>query len=79
MNAIELDAIAHDGKVIVSLPEAYRESWNNKSVHVIILAPENAAIGPKASLLSSLKQIKVSGPQDFSENPDAYLNGEKHA
>jgi hypothetical protein len=29
------------------------------------------------SLLSRLKQIKISAPSDFSENLDAYLNGEK--
>jgi hypothetical protein len=29
------------------------------------------------SLFSRLKQIKISAPPDFSENLDAYLNGEK--
>ena len=78
MYAIELDAIAHDGQVIVSIPEAYREQWNDKVVRVIILASEELAAKPKTSLLSSLKQIKISGPEDFSENLDAYLSGEKH-
>jgi len=68
MNAIELDAIAHDGKVIVSIFEAYREQWNDKAVRVIILASDEPADKPKTSLLSSLKQIKISGPEDFSEN-----------
>jgi hypothetical protein len=31
------------------------------------------------SLLSRLRQIKISAPSDFSENIDAYLNGEKGA
>ncbi len=70
MNAIELDAIAHNGKVIVSIPEAYREQWNDKAVRVIILVSDEADVKPKTSLLSSLKQIKVSGPADFSENLD---------
>ena len=30
------------------------------------------------SLLSRLKQIKITAPPDFSENLDAYLNGEKN-
>ena len=30
------------------------------------------------SLLSRLKQIKIAAPPDFSENLDAYLNGEKN-
>ncbi len=68
MNAIELDAIAHDGKVIVSIPEAYHEQWNDKAVRVIILASDEPAAKPKQTLLSSLKQIKISGPEDFPEN-----------
>ena len=71
MNAIELDAIAHDGKVIVSIPDAYREQWNDKAVRVIILASDEPVAKPKTSLLSSLKQIKISGPEDFSENMTA--------
>ena len=66
MNAIELDAIAHDGKVIVSIPEAYREQWNDKAVRVIILASDEPVAKPKTSLLSSLKQIKISGPKDLT-------------
>mgnify|MGYP001799739350 CR=1 FL=1 len=31
------------------------------------------------SLFARLKQIEISGPSDFSENLDAYLNGEKDA
>jgi len=31
-----------------------------------------------SSLFSRLKQIKISAPPDFSENLDAYLNGEKN-
>jgi hypothetical protein len=31
----------------------------------------------KSSLFSRLKQIKISAPPDFSENIDAYFNGEK--
>jgi hypothetical protein len=30
-----------------------------------------------SSLFSRLRQIKISAPPDFSENLDAYLNGEK--
>lgn len=77
MHAIELDAIAQDGKVIVTLPEAYRESWNDKAVRVIVMAEAEPAHHPKPSLMSALKQIKISAPEDFSENLDAYLSGEK--
>ena len=37
----------------------------------------NEPIAPD-SLLSRLKQIKITAPSDFSENLDAYLNGEKN-
>lgn len=73
-----MNAIAHDGKVIVNIPEAYREQWNDKAVRVIILAADEPAAKTKQSLLSSLNKIKISGPVDFAENLDAYLNGEKH-
>lgn len=78
MHALELDAIAHDGKITVNIPEAYREQWNEKAVRVIILAVDEPTNTAKPSLLSALKQIKISAPEDFSENLDAYLSGEKH-
>lgn len=78
MHAIELDAIAQDGKVVVTLPEAYRKSWNDKAVRVIVMAEAEPTNHPKPSLMSALKQIKISAPEDFSENLDAYLSGEKH-
>lgn len=77
MNAVELNAIAHDGTVTVTIPEAYREEWNEKPVRVIIMVDEPSSEKPKSSLFSSLRRIKISGPADFSENIDAYLNDEK--
>jgi hypothetical protein len=29
------------------------------------------------TLFSKLRQIEIDGPEDFSENPDLYLSGEK--
>ena len=79
MNAIELSTIAHNGEVTVTIPDAYRHAWDAKPVRVIIIAEEESSPKPKTSLLSSLRQIKINGPADFSENIDAYLNGEKDA
>jgi len=79
MNAIELNTIAHNGVITVTIPEALRTQWNEKAIRVIVMAIEDEPINPKASLLSSLKQIKIAAPADFSENLDAYLNGEKNA
>lgn len=79
MNAIELNTIAHNGVITVTIPEALRTQWDEKAIRVIVMAIEDEPINPKASLLSSLKQIKIAAPADFSENLDAYLNGEKNA
>lgn len=80
MNAIELNAVARDGRVTVTIPDAYRQAWDDKSVRVIVIVDEDAAPPkPKASLLVRLREIKISGPADFAENIDAYLNGEKNA
>ncbi|HKB67719.1 MAG TPA: hypothetical protein VKC61_17810 [Pyrinomonadaceae bacterium] len=35
------------------------------------------AQGNGSSLLSKLKNITIDGPEDFSENLDLYLSGEK--
>ena len=79
MNAIELSAIAQDGKVTVTIPDIYRHEWDAMPVRVIVIAEEESSPKPKSSLFASLKQIKINGPADFSENIDAYLNGEKDA
>lgn len=79
MNAIELNAVARNGKVTVTIPDAYRQEWDSKSVRVIVIVEEKAAPKPRNSLLSGLQKIKIQGPADLSENIDAYLNGEKNA
>ena len=33
--------------------------------------------GGARDILESLREIKIQGPKDFSENIDLYLNGEK--
>jgi hypothetical protein len=79
MNALELNAVAHDGQVSVTIPERYRAAWNEKSVRVILMMDEEPSSRPEQSLLARLKQVKISGPADFSEEHDAYLTGEKNA
>ena len=79
MNAIELNAIAHDGTVTITLPELYRQAWNEKPIRVLLIKEDETQPPSKGSLLGKLRQIKISGPTDFSENIDTYLNGEKSA
>jgi hypothetical protein len=52
----------------------------DEAAHTPAETPVSANPKPIAasSIFSRLKQIKISAPQDFSENLDAYLNGEKH-
>ena len=79
MDALELNAIAHNGTVTVTLPDLYRQAWDEQPLRVILLKDDPSQVPTNVSLLAKLRQIKISGPADFSENIDAYLTGEKNA
>lgn len=55
-------------------------SFSRAKVIVVVdeINDELETTKPKTSLLSTLKQIKINAPADFSANLDAYLNGEKN-
>lgn len=81
MQAIEFQATIHNG--IVTIPSQYSHAWEGKSIRVIVLednSTENTTTSSQKSdsLFSRLREIKISAPADFSENIDAYLNGEKN-
>jgi hypothetical protein len=87
MQALEFQTTLHNGTV--TLPPEYSSQWEGKTIRVILLdeaaptsaeTPDSGSPEPIAasSIFSRLKQIKISAPPDFSENIDAYLNGEKH-
>jgi hypothetical protein len=81
MKAIEFKTTIHNSTV--TIPAEYSPEWEGKTIRVIVLEDNNAEdTAPKKvntnSLLSRLKQIKISAPADFSENLDAYLNEEKN-
>jgi hypothetical protein len=80
MQAIEFKTTIHNG--IVTLPPKYSSEWEGKIIRVIVLENQNSENtdipNPNtSSLFSRLREIKISAPADFSENIDAYLNGEK--
>jgi hypothetical protein len=83
MQAIEFETTLHNG--MVTLPPEQATHWEGQSVRVIVLNPTEerplpeAIRSPQPSLLSQLRQIKISAPSDLSENVDAYLNGENDA
>jgi hypothetical protein len=91
MQAIEFKTTLHNGTV--TIPPEYSSQWEGKTIRVILLDEANPLndtvtiegdlVSPvdqpeTSSLFSRLKQIKISAPPDFSENLDAYLNGEKN-
>lgn len=79
MEAIEFQAVLHDGTVTV--PSEYAAKWEGKTIRAILLddandlttADSSPEIGKTPSLLSRLKAMRISAPADFSENLDAYL------
>lgn len=83
MQAIEFETTLHNG--IVTLPPEQATQWEGQAVRVIVLNPTDerplpeSILPPPPSLLSQLRQIKISAPPDFSENVDAYLHGENDA
>ncbi|GBD51491.1 hypothetical protein [Microcystis aeruginosa] len=84
MKAINFKTILKNG--ILTIPPQYSPAWEGKIIRVIVLEDNNiaepVATPPQKnpeSLFSRLRQIKISAPADFSENIDAYLNGEKNA
>jgi hypothetical protein len=77
MNAIEFQAVSRNG--VVEIPSKFRAQWGDKKVRVILLEPGEETEKPAATLLARLRRVQTSGPEDVSENIDAYLSGEKNA
>jgi hypothetical protein len=77
MNAIEFQAVSRDG--IVKIQSGFRPQWGDKKVRVILLESGEETEKPAATLLVRLRTVRITGPEDFSENIDAYLSGEKNA
>lgn len=58
---------------IKALPESEQER-----IALLILEEISQEASPKKTgILSKLKQVKIQGPEDFAQNIDLYLNGEK--
>jgi hypothetical protein len=80
MQAIEFKTILQNGTV--TIPSQFSPQWEGKAIRVIVLSDDESEIvssaTPSESLFSRLKQIKISAPEDFTENLDAYLNGDKN-
>ncbi len=74
-NTLEYQTYSHDG--VIEIPQKYQDDWNGKKVRVVLMETEDEDPVPESSLMSRLREIRVCGPADFSENHDSYLNGAK--
>ncbi|WP_373507313.1 hypothetical protein [Thiocapsa sp.] len=78
MNAIEFQAVAHDG--VLDIPPEHRRLLDGKKVRVVLVATEASeasGAGGNDTLFTRLRQVRVQGPTDLSANHDAYIVGER--
>jgi hypothetical protein len=77
MNAIEFQAVAHDG--VVDIPPEHRHVLDGKKVRVILVDAEQQNSDANETIFSRLRKVKTQGPADLSTNHDAYVVGERDA
>jgi hypothetical protein len=77
MNAIEFQAVAHDG--ILDIPPEHRRLLDGKKVRVVLVDVEPQAAESNATVFARLRRVKTQGPSDLSTNHDAYVVGEPDA
>lgn len=77
MNAIEFQAIAHDG--ILDIPAEHRHLLNGKTVRVVLVDAEPETTDGQETIFARLRRLKTQGPKDLSTHHDAYVLGERDA
>ncbi|MGA7979604.1 MAG: hypothetical protein WCA32_05165 [Chromatiaceae bacterium] len=77
MNAIEFQAVAHDG--ILDIPPEHRRLLDGKKVRVVLVDAEPQSTDGNETIFSRLRRVKTQGPKDLSTNHDAYVVGEPDA
>ena len=77
MNAIEFQAVAHDG--VLDIPPEHRRLLDGKKVRVVLVAAEPQATDGNETIFGRLRRVKTQGPTDLSTNHDAYVVGEPDA
>ena len=77
MNAIEFQAVAHDG--VLDIPPEHRRILDGKKVRVVLVDAEPQDKDGKETIFSRLRKVKTQGPADLSTNHDAYVVGERDA
>ena len=74
MNAIEFQAVAHDG--VLDIPPEHRRLLDGKTVQVVPVDSQAAADGNE-SFFARLRRVRIQGPTDLSANHDVYIVGER--
>jgi len=77
MNAIEFQAVAHDGDL--DIPPEHRRLLDGKTVRVVLVDAQVGGAGAGESLFARLRRVRIQGPTDLSTNHDAYVVGERDA
>ena len=77
MNAIEFQAVAHDG--VLEIPPEHRRVLDGKKVRVVLVDAEPLAADAEETIFARLRRVKTKGPSDLSTNHDAYVIGERDA
>ena len=77
MNAIEFQAVAHDG--VVDIPPEHRRVLDGQKVRVVMVDAEQQNSDADETIFSRLRKVKTQGPADLSTNHDAYVVGERDA
>lgn len=77
MNAIEFQAVAHDG--VLDIPPEHRRLLDGKTVRVVLVDAETQGSDSNETLFSRLRRVRIQGPTDLSANHDVYVIGERDA
>jgi len=77
MNAIEFQAVAHDG--VLDIPPKHRCFLDGKTVRVVLVNAKPQATDGNETIFARLRKVKTRGPTDLSTNHDAYVVGEPDA
>jgi hypothetical protein len=77
MNAIEFQAVAHDG--VLDIPREHRRLLDGRKLRVILVDAEPQASDVNETVFARLRRVKIQGPTDLSTNHDAYVVGELDA
>jgi hypothetical protein len=64
MNAIEFQAVAHDG--VLDIPPEHRRRRDGKTVRVVLVNAESQDADGNETLFVRLRRVRIQGPTDLS-------------